>query len=93
MLDGSRSEDLRSTVWGEQVISYADPGDRANQGRPPGVSPVIPCSRSVSPQGRSSVADTRRAGATRSRYPLRCTPLHTHDRRPPLLEPQVATGR
>lgn len=40
MLDGSRSEDLRSTVWGEQVITYVGSGHRANHRRFPGVSPV-----------------------------------------------------
>ena len=40
MLDGSRSEDLRSTVWGEQVITYVDSGVRANRSSLPGVSRV-----------------------------------------------------
>ena len=29
---------LRSSLWGEQVISYAGSGDRANRGGNPGVS-------------------------------------------------------
>lgn len=40
MLDGSRSEDLRSTVWGEQVITYVGSEHRANHRRFPGVSPT-----------------------------------------------------
>lgn len=37
-LEGGKALGLSASLWGEQVISYVGSGDRANQGRIPGVS-------------------------------------------------------
>ena len=70
-------EAFRSTAWGEQVIIYVGPGDRANQPTPPGVSrgsaprsaaAAAPSAFSCSVVSASTDSDRSRAGAARIRH-------------------------